>query len=241
VPIAFRGSDARALLKSETVCTPPLAPSRLVLASWGTDVSALAAKLVGSGFGSPSQSSAVQVVAWGTPWSIVVNAIVLSNQELRLIVSGVIPGIVPRWTLAVTVSNQSSTSNLTVVTRPPTLPVLTFLQPPNGTHYFVLVTGEEYGPVVGSVSPGEPQGADHLVRVDIDSQPCDLLTMTRPHTQLLCVTRVQEGLLRVVTPAGNTSALYSEAELLQPPIVRSVRPAVWSTSDSTTIVIVGER
>jgi hypothetical protein len=61
------------------------------------------------------------------------------------------------------------------------------------------------------------------------------------HTQLLCVTTRAEGLVRVSTSAGSVAVPYSSAELLQPPIVRSVAPLVWDPSQPTEIVVEGER
>ncbi len=63
----------------------------------------------------------------------------------------------------------------------------------------------------------------------------------QPYSQLLCVTARAQGIARVSTSAGSASALYSSAELLQPPIVRTIAPLVWDPSLPTTIVIEGER
>ena len=43
----------------------------------------------------------------------------------------------------------------------------------NGSHYFLLVTGSDFGPVAG---PGACPGD---VVVTVDDAPCDALTMTR--------------------------------------------------------------
>lgn len=64
----------------------------------------------------------------------------------------------------------------------------------------------------------------------------------QPHTQLLCATQLARGIIRVATAAGATvGVLYDSSELLQPPIVGSVTPPVWSPSEPTTVVISGER
>ena len=64
----------------------------------------------------------------------------------------------------------------------------------------------------------------------------------QPHIQLLCVTRLARGTVRLVTAAGSaTPAQYDSVELLQPPIVSSVSPVEWDPSQPTTVVITGER
>ena len=64
----------------------------------------------------------------------------------------------------------------------------------------------------------------------------------QPHTQLLCVTTKARGVVQVSTGAGMVSgAYYDSAALLQQPIVYTVSPAVWSTTEPTQITISGER
>jgi hypothetical protein len=63
--------------------------------------------------------------------------------------------------------------------------------------------------------------------------------MEQAHTQLLCVTTVASGVVNITTGAGFANATYSAAQLLQPPILTSVEPTEWSTTNSTRIVIVG--
>ncbi len=178
-------------------------------------------------------------------------------------------------------------------TRRPTTPALSFARGFNGTHYFVLMTGSEYGPVAGyDACPGD-------INVTIDGSPCDALSMlqvcvgvlvavrgrrgialsvmslfpilqaahtqsiradassslpygpyqlvlschnAQPHTQLLCVTRLPRGTVRLVTAAGSaTPAQYDSVEFVLPPIFSSVSPLAWDPSQPTTLVITGER
>ncbi len=64
----------------------------------------------------------------------------------------------------------------------------------------------------------------------------------QPHVQLLCVTRLNRGTVRIVTAVSAAApVLYDSDELQQPPIVSSGTPQVWSPSIPTTVVISGER
>jgi hypothetical protein len=64
----------------------------------------------------------------------------------------------------------------------------------------------------------------------------------QPHTQLLCVTQLDRGTLRVATVAGAAPAmLYDSSELQQPPSVTNVVPLVWSPSESTIVTVTGQR
>ncbi len=60
-----------------------------------------------------------------------------------------------------------------VRTREPAVPSLSLLRTLNGSHYFVLLTGADYGPGVGG---GEGCAAAN-VNVTVDFVPCDALTM----------------------------------------------------------------
>ena len=64
----------------------------------------------------------------------------------------------------------------------------------------------------------------------------------QPHTQLLCVTQLDRGTLRVATVAGAAPAmLYDSSELQQPPSVTNVAPLVWSPSEPTIVTVTGQR
>jgi hypothetical protein len=65
--------------------------------------------------------------------------------------------------------------------------------------------------------------------------------VSQAHSQLLCVTNRRRGVLQVATAAGTSSTDYDASVLLQPPLVSSVVPWVWSTTSSTTLEITGER
>jgi hypothetical protein len=71
---------------------------------------------------------------------------------------------------------------------------------------------------------------------------CVFVLGAQPHTQLLCVTRIARGTVRVATSAGAAAGVpYDSNELVQPPIVTSVTPFLWSPSEATTVIISGER
>jgi hypothetical protein len=62
------------------------------------------------------------------------------------------------------------------------------------------------------------------------------------HTQVLCTTRAPKGVLVVTTAAGaSTPVEYDSAVLLQPPVVDSLTPSRWSTTQHTEVTIVGLR
>ncbi len=61
------------------------------------------------------------------------------------------------------------------------------------------------------------------------------------HTQLLCVTTATSGTLRITTGAGTVSVPYDAFEILQPPTIVSVTPALWSTDMPTQVVLQGQK
>ncbi len=167
----------------------PPALSTLSPASWPTDLSALSITLTGSGFGLPSQSSVVRVTATGVGtcpgeapvWVSGQVVTVRSDGEVTLEVRHPLAHVVRAWDLMVTVSGQNLTSGaVRVDTRAPSTPTPTFEEtPPNGTRYFLVLTGKEYGPGV-TPCPGD-------VQVTVDDQPCAVLTMLRVCAQLCSV------------------------------------------------------
>ena len=133
--------------------------------TWGTDLASVpvVVTVTGSGFGSPSQSSLVVVTAMGVAavaagpgcgglpintTLVIPNVNVRSDRELVFEARYSGPHMVPVWLLDVTVSGQSSVASLVVRSRPPSDPTLTFDRAPNGTHYFLLLTGTDFGPSV---------------------------------------------------------------------------------------------
>jgi hypothetical protein len=58
---------------------------------------------------------------------------------------------------------------------------------------------------------------------------------------VLCITTLSRGEVVVSTGVGAASTDFDASLLLQPPILASVTPSSWSTTGSTSIVIVGER
>ena len=68
-----------------------------------------------------------------------------------------------------------------------------------------------------------------------------LVFVSQPHKSLLCVTNASSGVLNITTGAGFATALYDISVLVQPPVISSVSPLVWSTITNTVIIIQGER
>jgi len=85
--------------------------------------------------------------------------------------NGSISHTVPAWLLTITVSGQSNGADVIVYSRPPSVPTLTFDRAPNSTHYFLLLTGTDFGPSVRSDS------CEDDVSVTIAGQACATLTM----------------------------------------------------------------
>jgi hypothetical protein len=152
--------------------------------AWPTDLSAVTVSAAGTGFGPPSQAQAVSVVVTGTacgggaaavnvslpPQNLVVRSDADLGFDLRLVVAHV----VPVWTLGVSVAGQRTAQGpRTVPTRRPAVSSLAFESTPNGTHYFLVVTGADFGPAVGT------DGCPGDVAVSIDGVPCDALTMAK--------------------------------------------------------------
>jgi hypothetical protein len=147
----------------------------------GTDTTSTPVTVKGSGFGTTTQSSQVSVTlrgllppgcgsgANGTLVITATSVTVRSDSELVFNLPPS-PHVVATWLLDVVVSGQAARA--TVTTRPPSRPVLTFESlAPNGTHYFLVVTGTQFGSTQGSrTCPGDAV-------VTISGQPCDALTM----------------------------------------------------------------
>ncbi len=55
------------------------------------------------------------------------------------------------------------------------------------------------------------------------------------------MTTLARGTVRITTAVGSAFALYDASVLVLVPIVNSVSPAVWSTTQPTEVTITGER
>jgi hypothetical protein len=148
--------------------------------AWPTNVDGATLTITGRGFGHSSQSSLVAVTVRGAACGAanttlrVQTITVRSDTEATFQVQGAPDHLVPQWFVDISVAGQAATTGTwSVPTRPPTVPTLSFARVFNGTHYFVLLTGSEYGPGVGT--PGGACVGD--VTVTIDFSPCDVLTM----------------------------------------------------------------
>ena len=152
---------------------------------------------------------------------------------------------------------------------PPTVSSISFAMKPDGTHYFIIVQGTNFG--AGSPVSGSGCAEDGGVVVSIDGVGCSTLAMvvvrgellwlsvvsrlfvgvddqfsclhcfTQPHVRMLCTTTASSGVLEVHTISGKASVTYSSAELLQPPIITSVSPTQWDPVGVTRVTFVGER
>jgi hypothetical protein len=213
-------------------------------ASWTTDLPSMTMVVRGSGFGSPALAALVRVTASGASAcsdaplvTLVGSAVsVLNDTELSFVLRTTAPHVVSRWDLSLSVAGQAAVgpgAGLTVGTRPPSLPTLTFGPNGNSTHKALLLTGTDFGPVLSSC-PSD-------VAVTIDGVPCAKLTMVQPHKQLECVTLQSRGSLVIATAAGRVGTDFDIAVLQQPPAVSTVTPAAWGTIANTTVVIRGER
>lgn len=154
---------------------------------WGTDLRAMTVTLAGSGFGLPTQSHLVVVSAWGLPGPycglsglvpvtlITRNVNVRSDSELVFEAQYTGPHLVPAWQVSITVSGQALAGSgvVPVNTLPPSVPTMTFEVSPNATHYFLSLTGRNYGPAVS-----DGTCLDDVV-VTVGGQPCTALSMPR--------------------------------------------------------------
>lgn len=169
-----------------SLLTPWLAYARPVVASvsppsWPTDLTALSVSVAGSGFGSPALTPQVQVDVSGVvdcrdgPRVValpVASVTVRSDKELTFEVRG--PGLLhvaAGWAVSVTVSGQSVEASVSVPTLAPALAAVVFDTAPNATHFFLALTGSNFGPLVAGACPGN-------LRVAVNGQPCGQLTMT---------------------------------------------------------------
>jgi hypothetical protein len=154
--------------------------------AWPTDLAGGAAVVVtGRGFGPPELARLVNVtvtgVACGGLQSVtlpVQDVTVRSDTQLSFSF-GAGPGhVVASWAVSATVAGQALAAGAWVVpTRAPAVAGLSLDRPFNGTHYFLLVTGSDFGPVGG---PGACPGDAALT---VDDAPCDALTMIRVRTR----------------------------------------------------------
>ena len=162
--------------------------------SWSTDVTDTMFTLFGSGFGSQLFSSEVVLRLLGnlshcrqdSPDGTTSNdsVVVIPGIDVVVVSDGTVtfrlptepPHVIASWMIEMSVSNQSSTldSVTTVNSLPPSISSLTFSTLPNGTHYFITITGADFG---STVSSSENGSCDGDVLVTIDSKPCQALSM----------------------------------------------------------------
>ncbi len=161
---------------------PPVVTS-VFPSTWPTNLAGLTVTLTGRGFG--VVSNLVRVVATGAACGGAETVRLLGQAvtprgdvELSFTFSGAVDHVVPTWSVEVSVAGQGLEGGpLSVPTRPPTVPALSFDRVSNGTHYFLLLAGADFGPVVG------PQACAGDVSVTLDGAPCAALTMTQVRQQ----------------------------------------------------------
>jgi hypothetical protein len=207
-------------------------------AFWPTNVTAVVVTLTGRGFGSPVHAAGVTVVAMGRhscggeDTAVVGSKVVVrSDSELSFVIQGGVEHVVTSWSVGVSVAGQGA--DVAVGTKPPGVPTLTMLENLNGALYSLQLTGSDYGAGLS--------GCASDVSVRIDGQACVSLTMTQPHSQLLCVTSLSSGIVTLTTSAGSVTAVYDARLLVLAPTVTAVAPAVWSSAGYTTVNVAGDR
>ena len=146
-------------------------------AAWGTDLSSLSVTLMGSGFGPSTQSSAVHLrlqggSTCGPNVTLVASSVsVRSDGEVVFVVQAPpMAHVVAQWSVVVDVSGQSASS--AVLTLAPQAPTFTFDSMPNATHFFLALSGANFGPVVARDCASD-------VGVAVDGSPCDGLVMMK--------------------------------------------------------------
>ncbi len=148
-------------------------------AVWSTDLSGMLVTVVGRGFGSPSLAHVVRVAIAGVtcggllPVNLTIQDVAVRNDTQLLLTFGGVPShVVPWWAVSVTVAGQDMVAGAVhVATRAPAVADLALSRPYNGTHYFLLVRGRDFGPPAGQGGcPGDAV-------VTIDGEPCDSLSI----------------------------------------------------------------
>lgn len=153
----------------------PPTVSSVAPSSWPTDLTYLAVTLTGSGFGSVAQSDLVRVLVAGASGCGVGPALSLTRVNVRddsqltfaLHHNGSF--VASTWQVLVTVSGVDQVVPVVVSTRAPAVSELSLDNPSNGTHYFVLISGTDFG---RSVTPEDSCGTT----VTVDGAPCAELT-----------------------------------------------------------------
>ncbi len=160
--------------------------SAVAPSAWPTDLAGVSVVVTGRGFGLPALAHQVNVTVVGVACgglhsaTLPVQDVTVRSDTQVSFTLGTGPGhVVASWAVSVTVAGQALAAGAWVVrTRAPSVASLSLDRPFNGTHYFLLVTGSDFGPVGG---PGACPGDAALT---IDDAPCDALTVTRvrpPH------------------------------------------------------------
>jgi hypothetical protein len=148
---------------------------------WPTDLAGVSVVATGRGFGPPALAHHVNVTVAGVACgglqsvTLAVQDVTVRSDTQVSFTFGAAPGpVVASWAVSVSVAGQALGIGAWVVpTRAPSVAGLSLDRPFNGTHYFLLLTGSDFGPVAG---PGACPGDAALT---IDGSPCDALTVTR--------------------------------------------------------------
>jgi hypothetical protein len=155
---------------------PPTVTS-VVPGSWPTNLTSFAVALTGHGFGSAALSGLVRVTVMGVSDcgagpGVTLNATsvnVRDDSHLTLTLQHSSSFVASAWQLLVTVSGVDQVMPFVVPTRAPAVSELSLDRPSNGTHYFLLISGTDFG---SSVALFDTCGT----AVTIDGDPCAELT-----------------------------------------------------------------
>jgi hypothetical protein len=155
----------------------------VVPGAWPTDLAGAVVSLTGSGFGTPALGRLVTVsvtgVACGGVLSVsppVQDVTVRSDTQLSFSFPYGPSHVVATWAVSVSVAGQAVAAGAwNVTTRAPAVSSLTLDRPFNGSHYFLALTGSDFGPGAGQGGcPG-----DVTVTASDEPGPCDEVVMTR--------------------------------------------------------------
>jgi hypothetical protein len=161
----------------------PPAIFAVVPSAWSTDLAGVVVTLTGSGFGTPALGRLVNVTVTGVacgglqPATLIVQDVAVRSDSQMSFSFGEGPiHVVASWTVSVSVAGQAMAPGAwNVTTRVPTVSSLSLDRPFNGSHYFLALTGSDFGLGVGlGTCPGD-------VTVTAGGEPrlCDELVMAR--------------------------------------------------------------
>jgi hypothetical protein len=159
----------------------PPAVARVSPSAWSTDLAGVSVTVTGRGFGPPALARLVDVTVTGAacdgaqPVTMAIQDVTVRSDTLMSLTFGAAPGpVIASWAMRIVVAGQAiATGSWNVTTTPPSVAGLSLDRPFNGTHYFLLLSGNDFGPNAG---PGTCPGDATLT---VDGAPCNALSMPR--------------------------------------------------------------